>query len=254
MILLLDAGNTRLKWACLVGGAVQRGEALPRSGDAGADVRALALAWAPLPPPERILVASVLDREFIAALSSSTMEAWSVAVEAVTPRREAFGVTNGYEEPERLGVDRWLALLAARRRVEGAVCVVDCGTAITIDALRGDGAHLGGLILPGLGLMRRAMTAAAQGLGAADGIPDEETPLSHARSTRPALMAGTLCAAVAGIDRAVAGLRGPLGGEPVRLITGGDAERLLPLLAGSYTYRPDLVLEGLALIAEGGGG
>lgn len=251
MILLLDAGNTRLKWACLVGGVLQPGEALERGGDTGADVRALSLAWAPLPPPERILAANVLGQAFAAALSASTVEAWSVAVETITPQREAFGVINGYAEPERLGADRWLALIAAHRYVGGAACVVDCGTAITIDALGGDGAHLGGLILPGLGLMRRALTAGTQGIRVETGRPEQEVPLTSAADTRSALMAGTLCAAVAGIDRAVAGLRAPLGGDPVCLITGGDAGRLLPLLAGPYVHRPELVLEGLALIAEG---
>lgn len=252
MILLLDAGNSRLKWACLVGGMLQSGEALARTGSGpGDDVRALSLAWAPLPKPERVLVGSVLGREFVGALSTCTMEAWQVAVESVTPRREAHGLVNAYAEPTRLGVDRWLGLLGARSHGDGAACVVDCGTAITIDAMRADGTHLGGLILPGLGLMRRMLTAGTQGIRVdTDANGNGETLLPWADDTRPALLSGTLCAAVAGIDRAVDALRAPLGGAPRCYITGGDAERLLPLLEGTYQHRPELVLEGLALIAE----
>lgn len=252
MILLLDAGNSRLKWACLVGGTLQAGEAVLRTGaGAGDDVRALSLAWAPLPRPERVLIGSVLGQEFVGALSACTMEAWSVPVESITPRREAHGLVNAYAEPERLGVDRWLGMLGARRDSAGPVCVVDCGTAITVDAMRADGTHLGGLILPGLGLMRRMLTTGTHGIRVdTDDGNAVETLLPWADDTRPALRAGTLCAVVAGIDRAVARLREPLGGAPSCYITGGDAERLLPLLEGTYRHRPGLVLEGLALFAE----
>src|SRR5690606_2659551 len=100
----------------------------------------------------------------IAALSASTMEAWSVPIEAVSARPEGFGVINAYAAPERLGADRWLALIAARRIEPGAVCVVDCGTAITIDVMHADGVHLGGLIMPGLGFTRRMLVEAAHGI------------------------------------------------------------------------------------------
>jgi type III pantothenate kinase len=252
MILLLDAGNSRMKWACLVGGLLQSGDALQRTGSGPRDdVRLLSLAWAPLPRPDRVLVGSVLGQDFVGALSTCTMEAWQVAVESVVPRREAHGLVNAYAEPERLGVDRWLALLAARADGEGPVCVVDCGTAITVDAMRADGTHLGGLIMPGLELMRRTLVSDTQRIRVdVDTDGADETLLPWADDTRPAVLSGTLCAVVAGIDRAVAGLREPLGGEPRCYITGGDAERIRPLLEGTYLHRPELVLEGLALLAD----
>ncbi len=252
MILLVDAGNSRIKWACEVGGTLQAGEPLRRSGDADDDVHALSLAWAPLPPPRRVLLASVLQPAFFAALSAYAQAHWSVTVEAAVVRPVACGVVNAYAEPQRLGVDRWLALLAARRTVAGAVCIVDCGTAITVDGMRADGVHIGGLILPGLALMRRMLGTGTAGIAAGvDDVPESEEALPVcAGDTRSAVLGGTLCMAVAGVDRAVAGMRAALGDDMRCLISGGDAGRLLPLLADTYIYEPELVLKGLALYAQ----
>jgi type III pantothenate kinase len=252
MILLIDAGNSRLKWACVVGGVLQTGDALVRSGNVSDDVRGLSLAWAPLPKPERVLMASVLGTEFAAELSHCTMDAWSVPVESITAQRAAHGVTSAYAEPERLGVDRWLALVAARRVTGGAACVIDCGTAITVDAMREDGVHLGGVIMPGLGLMRRMLSQGTQAshlVAAEDESADESLPF--ATDTRAALLAGTLHAASGAIDRAVTSMVAAMGAQPRRLLTGGDASRLRPLLdqPEAYEWHPNLVFEGMMLYA-----
>jgi type III pantothenate kinase len=252
MILLVDAGNSRVKWACVVAGVLQTGDALVRSGNVTDDVRSLSLAWAPLPQPRRVVMASVLGPDFSGELSHCTMDAWSVPVESITAQRAAHGVTNAYAEPERLGVDRWLALLAARRLTGGAACVVDCGTAITVDAVGEDGAHLGGVIMPGLGLMRRMLSQGTQAshLAVADDEPVGDA-LPFATDTRTALLAGTLHAAAGAVDRAVDTMAAAMGGEPRRLITGGDAPHLRPLLGRSETYEwhPELVFEGMMLVA-----
>src|SRR5690606_5658142 len=128
----------------------------------------------------------------------------------------------------------------------------DCGTAITVDALRGDGRHLGGLILPGPAMMRRALTTGTRGVRVddADGVAQAVGPLApHATDTAAAVRAGTSWAAVAAIDRIVDALRGDLA-EPVAcLITGGDAGAVEPLLEVPYRLEPDLVLAGLAIVA-----
>lgn len=251
MILLVDAGNSRIKWACEVGGTLQSGEALQRSGDAHDDVHALSQAWAPLPPPRRVLLASVLSPAFFAVLSAYTQARWSLAVEAAAAQRAAHGVVNAYAQAQNLGVDRWLALLAARRAVAGAACIVDCGTAITVDGMRADGTHIGGLILPGLALMRRMLRSGTAGISIADDADENEgAPPAYASDTRPAVLGGTLCMALAGIDRVVAGMRTALGNDVDCLISGGDAARLLPLLADTYIHEPELVLKGLAVYAQ----
>ncbi len=248
MILLIDAGNSRIKWACLVGGVVQPGEAIAHNGDAD-DLQALSLAWAPLPRPARVLAVNVLGSGFAARLSAWVEDTWEIAVEFAVAQREACGVINAYREPERLGADRWVALIAARHDGDGPACVIDCGTAVTIDVLAESGEHLGGLIIPGLQLMRRALTGGTAGIRLDDeGGRDGDAPL-FARDTAGGVIGGTRYALAGAIDRIAGDVRAAIGADLRCLLTGGDAETILPLLSGDYDYAPELVLEGLAVIA-----
>jgi type III pantothenate kinase len=241
--LLVDAGNTRIRWAGVSGGAVRPGGC---ETHAGGDPQALLeRAWSGLPTPRAVLVANVAGEEFGAHLRAWTTRHWGVSPQFVVPRRAAFGVVNAYRVPRRLGADRWAALVATRHRIPGPACVVDCGTAITMDVLSAKGEHLGGLIVPGIGLMRRVLVEHTAGV---PDEPDGEVSLL-ARDTRDAVTGGTLYAAVAVLDRVVGDVAEELGPGLVPVITGGDAARVLPLLRGRYRHEPDLVLEGLALIA-----
>lgn len=244
MILLVDIGNTRLKWAEWESGRMAVSRSARHNGHALQDV--LTQHWLDLSPPERLVAANVAGEDRAAALASWTKERWNVVPEFVVACAEGYGVVNAYRDPERLGADRWAALVAARQRAEGPACVVDCGTAVTLDALGADGVHLGGLIVPGLNMMRQALTANTRG------IPDEpEGQVSLlARDTRDAVTGGTLYTLVAVIDRVTEDVTVELGGRLERIITGGDAERVLPLLTGPYRHEPDLVLQGLAVMAE----
>lgn len=248
MILLIDAGNSRIKWACLVGGVVQPGEPIAHSGDAG-DVHALSLAWAPLPRPIRIVAVNVLGPDFAELLTGWAEDTWGLAVEFIAAQRAACGVVNAYREPERLGADRWVALIAARHACAGPVCVIDCGTAVTIDVLAANGGHLGGLIIPGLTLMRRALVERTAGIRlGADADRDGDAPL-FARDTAGGVIGGTRYALAAAIDRIAGDVRAAIGADLRCLLTGGDADTILPLLTGDYDHAPDLVLEGLAVVA-----
>ncbi len=257
--LLLDIGNSRLKWART---------APRRRGSAG---RLLGPGAAPRPEPEalaafarrhwsrlrprRVLAANVAGPSFAAALQDWCTGTWGLQAELVTAPARGWGVVNAYAEPARLGPDRWAALVAARRRTQGACCVVDAGTALTFDVLDREGRHLGGLIVPGLELMRRALLqgtgelAARAGPSGPDAPPAPATDALLARDTSQAVQAGTLYAAVATVDRVLADLEAELGGL-ARLLSGGDAPALLPLLSGRYDHAPHLVLEGLAIMAE----
>lgn len=250
MILLVDAGNTRIKWAGLHGAVLQSGPAVLRR-DGAQDVDALATAWAALPVPQRLLVASVAGPDFSARVEAWARKFWGIEPEFVSARARAFGIANAYSEPQRLGVDRWLALVAARRLVAGAVCVVDCGTALTVDVLAQDGEHLGGLIIPGLGLMRRALLEKTAGIEAAlIAAPSREEVSLLAKDTRSGVMGGTLYAAVAVIDRIVHDVTEALGVELTCVLTGGDAEAVRSLLPAAFLHEPELVLKGLAVVAE----
>lgn len=254
MILLVDAGNTRIKWAGLENGALQSGAALLRRGGAD-DIEVLSASWGGMSAPARVLVASVAGPGFRGLLTAWSRRCWGVEPEFICSQPEGFGVTNAYPDPRRLGVDRWLALIAAHRAHTGPVCVIDCGTALTIDAVAEDGVHLGGLIMPGLGLMRRSLLDNTADIRAAalEGVSPQGKALL-ANDTHGAVMGGTLYAAVAAIERIMRDLGEQIEGRLTCLLTGGDSDAILPLLSTNFElhHEPDLVLQGLAIVAETG--
>lgn len=245
MTLLVDLGNSALKWAWFEGGTfTQRGRVSLHEFDSERDLEKI---WGVLSTPPRILVASVAASAVTDRIARWCEQRWHSDTVRVVAQADGFGVRNAYREPTRLGVDRWLALVAARARVEGATCVVDCGSAVTIDVLDECGVHLGGLIVPGLEMMKSSLLNCAQ--IALNGDPDSEIALL-ARDTNNAVLGGTLYAAVAFIDRVVADVGSELTQTMQQFITGGDATTLLPLLQHSFEHVPDLVLEGLAVVAQ----
>lgn len=248
MILLLDAGNSRLKWAILRNGAFEHGGSFAL--DQGGIGELASAAWAEVDRPAAVFVANVAGEGLRRAISSWTKRRWKLIPEYVLATAEAFGVRNAYREPERLGVDRWLALLGARELFSDALCVIDCGTALTIDVLAPDDRHLGGLIIPGMRLMHDALTGRAEGVRQqiADASHEQVTLLGT--DTGSAVAGGCLYAEVAVIDRVLADLQVELR-VPLRcVLTGGDAQRISPLLAVRGELQPDLVLRGLARLAR----
>jgi len=243
--LLVDIGNSRLKWACAEGAGLS-GQSCVRY-DGASLASTLDGHWADLARPGSVLVVSVRDSDVTDVLCRWVSDRWDRNAELVVPGKESCGVSNAYTEPGRLGADRWASLIAARHLHHGPACIVDCGTAVTVDALAGNGEHLGGLILPGLTMMRRSLTERTDGIGEA--VSGEVSLL--ARNTADGVTAGTLYAMVAAIDRIVADVGAGLGKEMVHILTGGDGETVLPLLAGTWEHEPDLVLSGLAVIARG---
>lgn len=241
IILELDIGNSRVKWRRLDGG---------RPADGGA---ADGLAGIPRgPAPAMVRLCSVLPAGRTARLLRQARELWGVEPRAARVEAACGGVVNGYADPSQMGADRWLALLAARRRADGACVVADAGTALTVDALDGDGRHLGGHILPGLRLMARSLEERTGiRLDAAE-TADSAAP---GRSTGAAVRGGALAAAAALIERTAARL-GRESGGPVRvLLTGGDAPRLeREVAAEGVEAAPDLVLDGLAVACPAGDG
>jgi type III pantothenate kinase len=246
MMLLIDVGNSRLKWTVQHNGALQTTRHIEYRG------RPLSLLleeqWAEIPPPKRVLVTNVAGQSLALALAAWVQDAWGLPIDFMQVERESFGVRIAYDDPSRFGVDRWVALVAARHLLSGAVCVIDCGTAITLDVMDADGIHIGGLIVPGLMLMRKSLTENTQGIGA---VPHHgEHPLL-AQDTATAVQAGSYWAAVGFIDRVVNELRRDMQTHLNTVITGGDAALLLPRLAGTYRHEPDWLMKGMAIIAEG---
>ncbi|MBZ4193302.1 MAG: type III pantothenate kinase [Candidatus Contendobacter sp.] len=241
MILLADVGNSRIKWICCEQGAFQqRGQA--RHGKEGWAELATRL-WQALPRPQRVLIVSVAGPAVQAALTQWIQQTWAINAEFAVSTATAFGIRNAYAEPERMGADRWVAMIAART-LTGQLCyVVDCGTAVTIDALAADGRHLGGVILPGTRLMREALYRETRQIP-----PETGVARLFGQSTRDGVWGGTeyaVAAAIDGITERMITSQGP----GLRLLTGGGGSAVLPHLKKGYRLEPDLLFIGLRVIA-----
>ncbi|TCV95813.1 type III pantothenate kinase [Luteibacter rhizovicinus] len=242
MILLLDLGNTRLKFALLDGDEFVRRGAFGWDADIGHE---LALLWQTWPVPERIVGASVVDAARETLVSDAARDTFVRAVQWVRSPAQACGVVNAYAEPQRLGVDRFLAMVDAKASGRAPCVLASVGTALTLDALAADGRHLGGWIAPGPLLMQQSV------LGATVQVRPSQTGSLRdlADNTADALVSGCWQAAAALVDRFVARASGSLGGSPTITLGGGDADVLAPLLDHPVTLVPDTVLRGLAVWA-----
>lgn len=240
-VLLLDLGNTRVKWALKTRKGLSPSRALAhRDQSVTAE---LLRDWKNFQAPHCVLISNVASACLLNKVINLAESLWPDAeIDKVQPQRHAFGVTNAYQEPSKFGVDRWLCLVAARRFHSLPVCIVDCGTAITVDVLAVDGRHRGGLIAPGLSLMKQSLHRGTRDLC----YSETRYPAGLATDTDAAIDSGTLYAAVGLIEWAIK--RQP---EDTQLIlTGGDAQRVAEHLSIDARIEPDLVLQGLSILAE----
>jgi type III pantothenate kinase len=247
--LLVDIGNTRVKWAVLRDGkqGPMRAAAHEKSGLA---LRAL-VRGAPR-DVGRVLVVSVVDEALTHVLDAAVRRRFGIATEYIGSTRRAFGVTNSYRDTWRLGADRWVSAVGAFALAKGrAVVVANVGTALTIDAVTARGRHRGGAIVPGPAVMVESLLAGTHGIRRRARGGEASVRSLFATDTASALAAGSVFAAAAFIDRAVAEAARAFGGRPVLLLTGGGAATLKRQLASPARLVPDLVLRGLAVFAGG---
>jgi type III pantothenate kinase len=235
----IDAGNTRIKWR------LSRGGELLLSGAADGVKTELRASISPYSASiKRCRLSSVAGVVVDADIETLLKELCGIRVERAASRALSCGVENTYEPPESLGVDRWLAVVAAYSRYGRACVVVDCGSAITVDLIDEGGRYLGGYIVPGLGLMRRALF---QDTDAVKVEPACVSNLGVGRNTRNAVNHGMYQMIVGLLERAQAELQ--VGGqEPLLVLTGGDALRLKPFLPEAAEFHDGLVFEGLARV------
>lgn len=235
MIVCLDSGNTRIKWGVHDG---QQWLAQGAVAHAAADeLAALTSAW---PQPEKVLLANVAGSEAAAGIRRQ-LAAWLPVFREVKAEAQRGGVINRYRNPGQLGVDRWCALIGARSLTRVPCVVVMAGTATTIDSLDAAGNFLGGLILPGSALMRRALARDTAGLPLAEG---EYSP--YPRCTDDAIVSGAIEAQAGAIERAYARLAD---GSAQCLVSGGNAEVLADYLVIPHMLAQNLPLEGLRKLA-----
>jgi len=240
MTVLVDLGNTRLKWAVLQGdGSVGKMSAVAYD----------ALAMAALRKSVPVLAVSVakesVRRRFVAAVRKAT----GFAPRFVESAARFDGLVNAYRDPWRLGADRWVAMIGARASFprSAALLVVDIGTATTIDLLTRDGRHHGGLILPGPSLMVDSLLGKTGGIAVrARAAARPKAPHVFARDTRAAIEQGAQASVAAAIERAARTARAEIGVSPKIILTGGGAPLIETTLRAPYTRVDDLVLRGLA--------
>jgi type III pantothenate kinase len=149
---------------------------------------------------------------------------------------------NSYINTQEMGIDRWLAMVAAWEKYQTALCIVGCGTAVTIDSIDSLGNHLGGYIIPGIELMQQALITKTECINVST---DKHASIDYAQSTQAAINNGAFFAATAMIDRAVKHLSVESGAFPKCVIFGGMAEAINPLLQEQFEHEPNLVLGGL---------
>lgn len=253
MNLLIDLGNSRLKWAsCSQGKILSRADVFSYDADNYADeMKASLLAqWATLEKPDNVCVCSDVASEISDQLVLWINQQWETKVQFVVPKEKACGVVNAYDIPSQLGSDRWAALIAAKNNIKGDVIIVDCGSAITLDAITSQGQHLGGLILPGIHMMHRALTEGTYKIEASDIAKGTGSRLL-ANNTSDGVSAGINTAISAFINDMVNKIQKKLNTQQTtNVITGGDAGHMLNYLDTNFIHKPQLVLEGLAIILE----
>ena len=240
MNLLIDAGNSRVKWAVdgsrvwktAVSSRTQFAQSLKDSMVDGQQIKS-------------ITISSTRNQSFNQQLDALLQELFDAAPFFIESGRREFGVINRYEPANTLGVDRWASLIAVRSMGTSPAIVIDAGTAVTVDALNGDGIFEGGVIFPGISL-------AAHSLDKADNLTVANTvnPSVFALSTEQAMYSGVLFSIASGIDGIVQQMRKTLGYSVNVYLCGGDADKLAALLEHNPIKEPDLVLRGLKIIAD----
>lgn len=235
-MLLIDSGNSRIKWALV------EDENWLRQGETGhAGGVALQQAFSDLPPPRKIVVSNVAGDEAEQRIRAAC-ENWPYPARFIVATAAQCGVRNRYERPAQLGSDRWAALIAAWHRERAACLVVNCGTATTVDALSAQGEFIGGLILPGVGMMLRSLAEETARLAPSPGAWRE-----FPRNTADAVYSGAIQATAGAVRQQYA----LLGAEGARcLLSGGAADSVQPHLGLPLERVENLVLRGLQIIGR----
>lgn len=240
MILLLDIGNTRIKYA------ISDGEAILH---AGAHVHEkqwpLAISQIDLESGndiEQCLIASVMSDEDNQLIAETLSNDCSLEANFLKTQKFQCGLENAYTNPDSMGVDRWLAMIAAWNATQRATLVIGCGTALTLDLIDDKGRHQGGYIIPGIQLMRNALRQNTAKVQANDSLmPD----WYWGKSTEQCVNAGSLLSVISVIDRAIVNAEIDHVQGVECILSGGDAPLVQANLRKKVIYQPDLVFQGM---------
>jgi type III pantothenate kinase len=247
VILTVDIGNSRIKWGLwqdsfIVESAAHEYEIVDLA-------QVLSRAWRAIDKPEVVMLSCVAGNTVENAVCSWLHEHWQLEARVLHTTGRFGDLTHGYPHPEQHGADRWAAMIAARGMYKSALCVISCGTAVTLDLIDASGKHLGGRILPGVDLVfkslgQRLPVLSNQQTGSTDDIP------VFATNTADAVASGVLHMLAAALDQACDDARKIVGDDMKTLLTGGGAPAMLALMRSPLEFQPDLVLRGLFIKSQ----
>ena len=258
--LLLDIGNTRIKWAIWEGKIDSDRRVLLDHHDYlfHKDIGKLLQIWQNIPVPSHVFGACVTQEGIRQRVETAVKMRWGNAVysEWLTPLNECSSLKCGYENPQQLGIDRWLSAIAAWKQAQSACLVVNSGTALTVDAISDQGKFLGGIVVPGIEAMREGLFKRAPTLRRhSSAITDDYIATAYAdmiidfpTNTDSAIETGLWRALSGAVHEQHDRLLAYCGRQtPISIwLAGGNAERLASLLAVPYKIVHDLVLQGSA--------
>lgn len=199
-----------------------------------------------------VLVSNVNNPVIYHIIADVVYQLWRIQPQQVIVQQDRYGISTRYNNPRVLGVDRWLAMIAARAEFNKTLCVIDCGTAVTVDVVSDEGMHLGGLITPGLKMSRDALGMKTNNLPLVENNSENNNNKSSflATTTKDAILGGTLYQISAYIERIVSEIKQEFGDNIECIISGGDAEKFQALTLHQFHYRETLILEGLRIVAS----
>jgi type III pantothenate kinase len=248
-VLAIDVGNTRLKWA-LYDRPHPDAALLAHGAEFLENIETLSEGpWAELPAPEKML-GCIVAGDAVKRRVQEQMELWDFTPQWVVASAAEAGLINGYDHPTRLGADRWVAMVGARQRMlaqgqKRPLIVVMVGTAVTVEAIDENGRFLGGLILPGHGIMLRALESGTAGLHVPTG---EVRPFPT--NTSDALTSGGTYAIAGACERMVQHLREHTGQEPLCFMTGGAGWKMAPSMSIQFELVDNLIFDGLLSLSQ----
>ena len=245
MNLLVDIGNTRIKWALHSDKGLYSYDVKVYEKHKLTEL--LGLCWSELPAPANVYIANVGGNEIANELSNLLSKFWNITPTFLSADTEALGLINAYEESHLLGIDRWLAMLSAWNRAKSAFCVIDCGTAITVDVVASTGAHIGGYIIPGMALMAGSLNSQTEQI---ETSLNAELSLEFGRNTNDCVGNGALTTIISLIRHVIDENVQEHGMDAKCIITGGSAEEIIKYLHREVIYEPYLVLDGIALMSQ----
>ena len=242
--LLIDQGNTRIKWVWALDGEIREAS----DGRGPFPAFASACTDGSNGVPDTVRVSSVAGEQALGEIAHFCRSQWGIEPRLMTSRAAQGGVKNAYPDPATLGVDRWLAIVGAAERYGKPVVIWDMGTASTLDAVDTAGRHLGGMIYPGPATMLRSLENDTR-LNVPGDFEDAGliSWVGAGHSTAECILKGVLAAQVGTLNQFLRHVSLQMNRQPQLIATGGAADRILPLLDFEYIHDPWLVFRGMLI-------